>query len=185
MRIIAGTARGMNLFSPPKDAKTRPLTDMARGALFNIIGPDIQNSKFLDLFAGTGAVGIEALSRGAESAALVEKNPKVVQVIKKNLEKARLINQANVVQSDVFYFMETMPAAYDYIFIGPPQFLSLWSKSLNALDKHPDFLKNDGWAILQCDPSEYEEKAYQNLIQFDQRKYGSVLLTFFEKKKNG
>lgn len=175
----------MNLFSPPKDAKTRPLTDMARGALFNILGPSIQGSSFLDLFAGTGAVGIEALSRGVESAAFVEKNPKVVQVIQKNLEKARLREKSQIIQSDVFHFLDTMPSTYDFIFVGPPQFLSLWSKSLNALDEHPNFMKEDGWIILQCDPSEYDEKKYQNLVQFDQRKYGSVLLTFFEKKNNG
>ena len=99
--------------------------------------------------------------------------------------RARMKEKSQLIHSDVFQYLESMPSTFDFIFIGPPQYLSLWSKSLNVLDEHPNFLKKDGWAILQCDPSEYRENKYQNLVQSDQRKYGSVLLTFFEKKSHG
>lgn len=182
MRIIAGSARGMNLFSPPNHEKTRPLTDMARGALFNIIGPDIVESSFLDLFAGTGAVGIEALSRGADKATMVELDPKVIKVIQKNLEKAKLQNFAKVIQGDVFKILNTLSDCFHTIFVGPPQYKKLWKKSMLTLDEKSNCLYDDGIIILQCDPTEFEPLALNHLVQYDQRNYGNVLLTFFEKK---
>ncbi len=181
MRIIAGSARGMHLFSPPDHKKTRPLTDMARGALFNIIGPDIVDAAFLDLFAGTGAVGIEALSRGAERATLVEKDPKVIKIIHKNLEKVRLQAYANVIHGDVFHYLKNVSESFDAIFVGPPQYKSLWKKSILTLDETSDCMKDDGLIILQCDPVEYETLMLKHIIPCDQRNYGNVLLTFFNK----
>lgn len=155
---------------------------MARGALFNIIGPAIVDSVFLDLFAGTGAVGIEALSRGADKATLVELDPKVVKVIRKNLEKAKLQEYANVIQGDVFRYLENLSETFDTIFVGPPQYKSFWKKSMLALDEKPDCLNDEGMIVLQCDPSEFQPLNLNHFVQYDQRNYGNVLLTFFEKK---
>ena len=100
-RIIAGKARGMRLQDVPGDI-TRPITDRVKEALFNILGNDILDSSLLDLFGGTGSVGIEALSRGAEFVRFIDLNRAAIQVIRANLEHTHLAEHAQVVQSDAF-----------------------------------------------------------------------------------
>jgi 16S rRNA (guanine966-N2)-methyltransferase len=183
LRIIGGKMRGRRIHSVPGDT-TRPITDKVKEALFNIIGPDISESSFLDLFAGSGSVGIEALSRGASYVCFVERNRQPCQVIRENLKLTGLEDSAELVQADAFDYLEQQPhPQYDYIYIAPPQYKKIWSRALEVLDQHLAWLSLDAWVIVQIHPVEYQSKGDQlnlkNLEEFDQRKYGSTLLLFY------
>ncbi len=184
MRVIAGKAKGRILKSVEGDT-TRPITDRTKEALFNIIGNDIIQSSILDCFAGTGSVGIEALSRGAAFARFIEQNPRAVKVIHENLKATGLSEQAEVIRMDAFNALTKPPdRRFDYIYIAPPQYHGLWSKMLILLDNQIEWLTSDGWIIVQIHPIEYEDLEGSGMIkkihQFDQRKYGSTLLNFYE-----
>ena len=178
MRVITGKAKGHSLKSVPGDI-TRPITDRAKCALFSIIGNLIIGSHFLDLFAGTGQVGIEALSRGAEEAVFVEIARVAVRTIQENLEHTRLEEGAHVVRDDVFDFLLRDPYPFDFIYVAPPQYKGLWAKTLQLLDEVPGWLAEDGWVVVQIDPLEYEEPTLEQLVLFDQRSYGGVMLCFY------
>jgi len=180
MRVIAGKARGRKLQSVPGET-TRPITDRVKEALFNIIGADIRGATWLDLFAGTGAVGIEALSRGAAFACFVDLNRQPIATVRANLAHTQLSDDAEVLRADAFALLER-PAhrRFDYVYIAPPQYQGLWARALHTLDAHPDWLSADAWVIVQIHPVEYEPQDLKNLIEFDQRSYGSTLLIFYE-----
>jgi 16S rRNA (guanine966-N2)-methyltransferase len=181
MRVITGKAKGHRLKSVPGGG-TRPITDRAKSALFSIIGNDIIGCRFLDLFAGTGQVGIEALSRGAAEAVFVERVGLALRTIHENLAHTRLEAGARVVRADVFGFLVPQakpPAAFDYVYVAPPQYQGLWARTLQALDACPGWLADDGWAIAQIHPREYEELPLEHLALFDRRSYGSVMLCFY------
>lgn len=180
-RIIAGKARGIRLLPVPGDS-TRPVTDRVKEALFNIISTDIVESTFLDLFGGTGSIGIEALSRGARSCLFLEINSKAVATIKENLNRTRTTDSARVMQTDSLkYLASPQISSFDYIYIAPPQYKEIWIKAMNLLDDNIGLLSEDGWVIVQIHPIEYVELKPDNLIEFDQRKYGSTLLIFYRR----
>ncbi len=180
LRVISGKARGRRLRSVPGDA-TRPITDRAKEALFNIIGADIIGASFLDLFAGTGSVGIEALSRGADYARFLDLQQQAIETIHQNLSLTNLKSGADVRRQDAFDFLNGAPdRAFDYIFIAPPQYKELWKRALSTLDANPGWLAEDAWVIVQIHPVEYQELSLKNLTEFDQRHYGSVLFVFYE-----
>ena len=182
LRVVGGTARGMHLRSVPGD-KTRPITDRAKESLFNILRPHMQGAALLDLFAGTGAVGIEALSQDAGFVRFLDNQKAAIEAINANLATTKLSKSAQVLQGDSFAHLAGRPdRAFDYVFIAPPQFHDLWKRALVALNELPDWLVEDGWAIVQIDPTEYEKLDLKNLDEFDQRKYGNVLLVFYERK---
>lgn len=180
MRVISGRAKGRRLKSVPGKG-TRPITDRAKSALFSILGTDVIGCRFLDLFAGTGQVGIEALSRGAEEAVLVERAGLALRTIHYNLAHTKLEDGAQVVRADVFTFLTQTAEPFDYVYIAPPQYQGLWVQALRALDAEPRWLAKDGWAIAQIHPTEYEPLALQHLSHFDQRTYGGVMLCFYAK----
>lgn len=180
-RIIAGKAKGIRLKSVP-GTSTRPITDRVKEALFNILAGDIQGATLLDAFAGTGSVGIEALSRGAEWVRFIDNKRQATETIKINLKNTNLSEKAEVILSDTLAFLKRPhDTQYDYIFIAPPQYHKIWSEALKELDEQPDWLSPDGWLIIQIDPVEYEKQNCRNFIEFEQRRYGSTLLVFFEK----
>jgi 16S rRNA (guanine(966)-N(2))-methyltransferase RsmD len=182
MRVIAGKAKRRRLRSVPGEG-TRPITDRAKSALFSIIGNDIVGSRFLDLFAGTGQVGIEALSRGAVEAVFVERARVALRVIHQNLAHTRLETGAQVMRADVFDFIAASSElkGFDYIYVAPPQYQGMWAETLLALDASPDWMAEYGWVIAQVHPREYEVLELENLDLFDQRTYGSVMLCFYIK----
>ena len=154
---------------------------MVKEALFNILGTDIYKSDWLDLFGGTGSVGIEALSRGANSARLIDINAAAVRTIKSNLEQTRLKDFAEVIQSDSFSYIHRPPdRQFHYIFVAPPQYKEMWEKMVAGLDKNIKWLTSDGWVIVQIDPIEYKILPLTQLVEFEQRKYGNTLLVFYE-----
>jgi 16S rRNA (guanine966-N2)-methyltransferase len=184
MRIIAGIAKGRNLKAVPGDT-TRPITDRTKEALFSILGDWIVDRRVLDLFGGTGAVGLEALSRGAAHGTFVDHSPAATRTIGENLRLTGFADRAYVKRADVFKFLSKSPAqeaAYDLIYIAPPQYKEMWSRALYVIDRQPGkWLLSGGIVIAQIHPVEYEEVRLQNLIEYDQRKYGSTLLCFYER----
>src|SRR5512142_2004174 len=181
LRVIAGSAKGRTLKSVPGDT-TRPVTDRVKEALFNIVGADVLDSRWWDLFAGTGAVGIEALSRGASFALFTDLNRLPIETIKSNLAAARLAERAEVRRGNAFSLLASPPnGAFHYVYVAPPQFHELWSQALTALDANPGHLTDDGWAIVQIAPREARDLPLKNLREFDRRKYGSTLLIFYER----
>jgi 16S rRNA (guanine(966)-N(2))-methyltransferase RsmD len=181
-RIIAGKARGIRLLPVPGDS-TRPVTDRVKEALFNIISTDIIDSTFLDLFGGTGSIGIEALSRGARACLFLEINSKAIATIKENLNRTRMMDSARVVQTDSLkYLASPQSSSFDYIYVAPPQYKEIWIKAMNLVDNNISLLSEDGWVIAQIHPIEYLDLNLINLIEFDQRKYGSTQLIFYRRK---
>ena len=179
MRVISGSAKGVQLQAVPGSG-TRPITDRVKEAVFNILRNTILDSQVLDLFAGTGSVGIEALSRGAGQATFVEKHPKAIATIRTNLRRTALGAGARVVKADVFKFLASTPQPFDLIYVAPPQYQALWSKTLLALDATPGWLAPDGLIIVQIFPKEFEPLSLATLQLTEQRKYGSTLLCFYE-----
>ncbi len=178
-RVIAGKARGIRLQSVPGDI-TRPVTDRVKEALFNIIGGDIVDASILDLFGGTGAISIEALSRGASYARIIDLHRTAINTIKNNLQITRLSEMADVRLADAFAYLGSTPdRSFDYIYIAPPQYKGMWQHAMNLLDQNSSWLANEAWVIVQIDPLEYEILPLEHLHEFDKRKYGSTLLVFF------
>jgi 16S rRNA (guanine(966)-N(2))-methyltransferase RsmD len=179
LRVIAGSARGRKLHPVP-GVTTRPITDRTKESLFNIIGGDIAGAAFLDLFGGTGSVGIEALSRGAARALFFELDQRAVATIRANLEATGLEKGAEVRRGDALAILkESPPGQFDYVYVAPPQYQGLWKKALLSVDANPDWMSKDAWVIVQIHPKEYEGVELSNLEAFDQRRYGSTLLDFY------
>lgn len=133
MRVIAGSARSLPL-KTAAGMDTRPTTDRIRETLFNMLGSTVPDCRFLDLFAGSGAIGIEALSRGAARAVFVEKNPKAAACIRQNLEFTRLDARAVLLRTDVFAALGSMQEpAFDVIFMDPPYNCGLERRALEML----------------------------------------------------
>ena len=180
-RIISGKAGGIRLKSVPGNI-TRPITDRVKEALFNIIGSDIYETDFLDLFGGTGSVGIEALSRGARFARFIEKNRKAFSIIQENLRKTRLDSCAEVFHLDAFkYLAKQIDHQFDFIFVAPPQYKNIWLKVLQKIDKQIDVMRPEAILIVQIDPVEYFEHQFNNLKEIQRRKYSNSLLIFYKR----
>jgi 16S rRNA (guanine(966)-N(2))-methyltransferase RsmD len=161
---------------------TRPISDRAKESLFNILGQSIVGAAVLDLFAGTGSVGIEALSRGATRATFIDNDRQAVNVIQANLRTAGFGPQGRVLRADAFIHLRNDPReGYDYIHIAPPQYGGLWSQTLTALDARPRWVNPDGVVVAQIDPREFETVPLNHLNLIDERKYGNTLLAFYER----
>ncbi|MDW8173077.1 MAG: 16S rRNA (guanine(966)-N(2))-methyltransferase RsmD [Anaerolineae bacterium] len=185
LRVIAGSARGKKLKLVPGDS-TRPIMDRVKEALFSILGSFVVRARFLDLFAGTGSVGIEALSRGAAFALFVEKSKAALETVRDNLRIVQLEAKAELRLADALELLRQTPSqAFDYIYMAPPQYQGLWREALLLLDANPSWLDNDGIVVVQIDPKEQEEVVLQHLRAYDERRYGATLLWFFEKIGNG
>lgn len=183
MRVIAGSAKGRKL-KPVPGSTTRPITDRTKESLFNILGDWIVGARVLDLFAGTGAVGIEALSRGADFVLFVDKAGPALKTIHLNLRQTGLADRAQVLRADAFTVLgQPAPGGqpFDLVYIAPPQYAGLWAKALQRLDEHIALLAEDGLAIAQTHPKEYQELPLAHLSPYRQRTYGSTLLTFYER----
>ena len=155
LRVIAGTAKGRRLKMVPGSG-TRPIADRVKEALFSILGAEVEGAVVLDLFAGTGGVGIEALSRGAARATFVESDRLAVKAIEENLRATGLAARARVVRTDVFIYLRNDPRdAFDYVHIAPPQYENLWAETLKVLDARPGWVNPDGVAVAQIHPREF------------------------------
>jgi len=181
MRIVAGKNKGKILKSP-KDLSVRPTSEKVREALFDILGTSVEETRFLDLFAGTGAVGIEALSRGAKNVIFIEKEQKCIKIIKENLEKTKNSQNAAVYKIDFLYGLKLLARRnilLDFIFLDPPYNRGLINISLSEISKLP-ILKHNGLVIAQYYKKEKIMENLNNLRLHNQRKYGECYLSFYE-----
>lgn len=182
MRVISGSAKGRILKSVP-GTSTRPIADRVKVALFDILAGDLAGISFLDLFAGTGSVGIEALSRGAKHAVFIDNETLALRTIKENLALTRLTDAAAIIRSDSFRYLERQDhPRFDIIYVAPPQYKNLWERTLQIMDERPEWLTDDGLVIVQISPRENHELPLRNLVEYDRRKYGNTLILFYERQ---
>ena len=175
MRVISGKARGTKL-NTLEGLDTRPTTDRVKEALFSVIAEYIPESRVLDLFSGSGALAIEALSRGALNAALVEKNFKAAEIIRFNLEKTKLTSDAKLYISDAFDFLPKTDMQYDIIFLDPPYRQGFCDKALNIISEN-NILSKGG--IVVCETS-YEEEITTDFALFKEKKYGKTKFMIYK-----
>lgn len=181
MRVVAGKAKGSKLQSVPGNS-TRPILDRVKTALFDILRPELNGATILDLFAGSGSVGIEALSQGASHSVFIDNNKKAVQTISDNLNKTGLTPQASIHQIDALKYLASTPLSFELIYIAPPQYKKIWIAALQAVDKRPELLSMaTAQVIIQIDPKEWQEVELQNLREYRQKKYGNTLLLFYQR----
>ena len=177
MRIIAGSLKGARI-AAPRGLATRPTSDRVREAAFNLIGP-VDGATVLDLYAGSGAMGLEALSRGAASAVFVESDRDACRVIERNLDKLRL--QGTVLRSEALRALAAEAAAgrrYDLVLVDPPY--EMFSSLQTALAAHlPAVLADDGLLVVETGAREEPELP---LARRASRRYGAARLTLFERE---
>lgn len=184
MRVIAGKAKRLSLKTIPGEA-TRPTTDRIKETLFNMIQNELADIRFLDLFAGSGAIGIEALSRGAAEAVFVEKNPKAVQCIKENLAFTRLASQGSVISSDVMsalHRLEGQPP-FDVVFMDPPYDQELEKQVLTCLAESK-VLADNALLIVEASletPFDYLEELGYELLK--RKEYKTNVHIFLQREK--
>ena len=192
MRVVTGEAKGRKL-KGPKTAGTRPIIDRVKTALFDILSPRVEDARFLDLFAGTGSVGIEALSRGAASATFIEMNYSVLKLVRENLKITGLGDRAETLHMDAFKFLQSytinnrssagsQEREYDIIYVAPPQYHEMAARALQLLDT-AQLVPDTGLVIVQIHPKEralVTAVPLTRLVLTGERKYGSTLLMFYE-----
>jgi 16S rRNA (guanine966-N2)-methyltransferase len=172
MRIIAGSRKGHTIYAP-KGLDTRPTGDRVREAVFNLIG-SVDGASVLDLYAGSGAMGLEALSRGADHVVFVESDREACRAIDRNLEKLRL--SARVVCDDVLRFLATDRDRYDLVLLDPPYDL-VESLQMRLSPYLPTVLAPEGLLVFE---SSFRDEPELPLAQRTSRCYGSARLTLFE-----
>ena len=186
MRVITGTARGVPL-KAPKGMDTRPTMDQVKEGIFSAIQFEVEGRTALDLFAGSGQLGIEALSRGAAEVVFVERSNQAIRVLGQNLSQTGVSDRSHVVRGDAFdYLRKPALAPFDLIYVAPPQYQSLWQKALLLIDSRPELLTAGGQVVVQIHPKEDDpELSLINLVRYDERQYGSTRLMFYEPAQEG
>lgn len=183
LRVIAGELKGRRLKTVPGDT-TRPVTDRVKESLFDILADDVVDSSWWDVFSGTGAISIEAISRGASFATMCDLNRLPIETIRSNVQTCGIVGKVQIIKGDAFQLLSQEPKrTYDFIYIAPPQYLQMWEKAMQILDKQPGWLKESGDIIVQIHPIEYKSLELTNFEEYDQRKYGSTLLIFYQPKE--
>lgn len=179
MRVISGTIRGKRL-KEPSDYSIRPTTDKVKESIFNIIQFDIEGRNVLDLFAGTGQLGIECLSRGAASVTFVDQSKEAISIVKQNLKTCGL--EARVVQDDSIAFL-SRGAKYDIIILDPPYATNLLDKALEIINS-VDILSEGG--IIMCESAREKHMPELKMPYFKRKEYnyGKVKLTTYGKETN-
>ena len=185
MRVISGECRGKKL-ETLQGTNTRPTLDRVKEALFNIIQNKISDANILDLFAGSGSLGIEALSRGARYAVLCDHYFEAIKIIKKNIEATKYIEKSSIINKDYMLALKQiskLDEKFDIVFLDPPYKSDFGTKAINELIKL-DLIAEDGIIILETDDEKRKKEIEDNtkIKIFDERKYGSVKLIFIRKE---
>ena len=181
MRIITGTARGTKLSAPQGIENTRPTSDMTKEAVFSMIQFEIEGRRVLDLFAGSGQMGLEALSRGAENADFVDSSQEAVEVIKENAKKTRLYDRCNILCADCKRFLKMKDTVkYDLVFIDPPYNDPDKIYEVLSLMIEGDMLE-DG-AFVFCESQRKEPFSAPGLTLRRHSRYGRAYITFLFKE---
>ena len=183
MRVISGIARGTNLETLDGNS-TRPTLDRVKEALFNIIQCEIAEANVLDLFSGSGALGIESLSRGAKSCTMCDKSYEAIEIINKNIKKTNLEGKSKVIKGDYKKVLELLKGQkFDLIFIDPPYNLDIAVNSIKSIIEL-NLLDDNSIIILETDNEkrELENLNKLNVNVYDLRKYGRITLIFLNRK---
>lgn len=179
MRVITGTARGIQLKTPEGNL-TRPTTDRVKEAMFSIIHFDIPGASVLDLFGGTGQLGIEALSRGASTAVFVDGNEKACGLIRENLKRTKLENKGRVVRSDYLDYLKRCREHYDIILLDPPYAEVFLENSLKCISEI-DILETGGIIVTERPLGKELPWEFEGFQRSKDYKYGNTLLTIYRK----
>lgn len=181
MRVISGKARGLKL-DTPKNQDVRPTTDRVKESLFNMINSYIMDSNILDLFAGTGSLGIECLSRGAKNCVFVDKSKDSINIVRSNVKKARVENESTILNvdfKDAVKRLSTQNQKFDVIFMDPPYYENMFIECLKSIDKF-NLLDEDGIIVVEHDTKELFEDSIGRLNKSREKKYGNTTLTFYK-----
>ena len=183
MRIIAGDKRGMKLYSPKTDV-SRPITDRVKESLFSVLYKyDIPAGKIVaDLFSGVGSLGLESLSRGARFVSFVEKNPQIIEVLKRNIEKAGFANSSKIVRADAFKIgVPVDRQKYDLVFVDPPYAATMQVNTGSTLSKLLDMLSYqvvfDGFVVVRTQKNIRLLQAYNRFSVVERREWGTMVIT--------
>ena len=179
MRVITGTARGIQL-KTPDGLQTRPTADRVKEALFSIINFDIPGAKVLDLFGGTGQLGIEALSRGAASAVFVDAREESCRLIRENLKRTKLEKDAKVIRSDYLDYLNRCREQYNIILLDPPYAEVFLENSIKRITEI-DILQSDGIIVAERPLGKELPWEFEGFTRSKDYKYGKVLLTIYRK----
>jgi 16S rRNA (guanine966-N2)-methyltransferase len=189
LRVVGGSAKGKQLLLVPGSG-TRPIMDRVKESLFDILRPRIEGMRVLDLFAGSGSVGIEALSQGADFCTFIDRERSAVTTIKKNLASTGLAERSLVLHTDALGFLVGLEQRFDLIYVAPPQYKRLWVEALRRIaaqvpvDGDSSALQGndhvDRLVIAQIDPKEYESLELGAMREVRQKRYGNTLLVFYE-----
>ena len=179
MRVITGKARGVVLKTPDGMA-TRPTSDRVKEALFSIIQFDVPTARVLDLFGGTGQLGIEALSRNAKSAVFVDEREEACKLIRENLKRTRLEDCARVVRSDYMAFLRTCKEKFDIIFLDPPYAEAFLENSLKMITEI-DILQSGGIIVTERPVEKDFLFDFPGYSRSKDYKYAKTILTIFRK----
>ena len=180
MRVISGSLRGLKLIAP-EGLGTRPTTDRVKESLFNIIQPYIPAESVLDLFGGSGALGIEALSRGSSFCVLVDVDKNAVDIINKNIEKARLKERTRVIKGDALSYLSSCNDKFDVIFLDPPYNKGFLNKVFEEIYKN-NLLDTNGIIVVEGEVGGETFDDDSKFVCIKQAKYGKTTVSVF---KNG
>ncbi len=179
MRVITGKARGVTL-KTPEGMQTRPTTDRVKEALFSIIQFEIPGARVLDLFGGTGQLGIEALSRGAKAATFVDASDAACRLIRENLRRTRFEQEGRVVKSDYLSYLTRCKETYQIIFLDPPYAEVFLENALKCITEI-DILQSGGIIVAERPLGKELPWDFQGFTRSKDYKYGNTLLTLYRK----
>ena len=179
MRVITGKARGVAL-KTPEGLQTRPTADRVKEALFSIIQFDVPGARVLDLFGGSGQLGIEALSRGAKHAVFVDASEQACRLIKENLRRTKLDSDAQVVRSDYMQYLDRCREKFDLILLDPPYAEVFLENSLKKISEI-DILQSGGIIVAERPVEKALDCDFEGFVRSKDYKYGNTLLTLFRK----
>ena len=182
MRVISGERRGLKLFSLEGE-DTRPTLDRVKESLFNILDSKYVNYEYvLDLFSGSGALGIETLSRGASKVVFCDKSKLAIDIIRKNIEKAKYIDKSDILNEDYITSLEKLynkQKKFDIIFLDPPYNKGMGINAIEFISKY-NLLKDDGIIVLETNEEEYIPEKIGIYEIIDERKYGKVRVYLYK-----
>lgn len=175
MRIISGQFKGRKL-KTLEGINTRPTADRVKESLFNILGNKTYDAKILDLFAGSGALGLEALSRGASYCVFVDSSKDAINIIKENIKLCKQEDNSKIINKDYVEVLKLLNDKFDIIFVDPP-----YSKGIElvVLENIKEILSEDGIIVVETDKSDILDDEINGLVKYDTRKYGRTIISFY------
>ena len=179
MRVITGKARGITL-KTPEGMQTRPTTDRVKEAMFSIIQFEVPGARVLDLFGGSGQLGIEALSRGAKSAVFVDAREEACKLIRENLKRTKLEGEGRVIRSDYLDYLSRCKESFDLIFLDPPYAEVFLENALNRITEI-DILQSGGIIVAERPLGKELPLEIDGYTRSKDYKYGKILLTLYRK----